>query len=206
MGSDKTIRLGVFGGTFDPPHLGHLILASEAGDQLSLDRVLWVLTPDPPHKQGQLISSLEQRLPLVEAAIQDNPIFALSKVDIERQAPHYAVDTLLQLRKVYPTAQLVYVMGGDSLHDLPTWHAPQEFLAAADELGVMRRPGDEIYLEDLERALPGLHSKLRFVDTPLLQISASDIRRRVANGRPFRYFLTPAVYTLVLQEKLYQQE
>ncbi|MCX8025419.1 MAG: adenylyltransferase/cytidyltransferase family protein, partial [Thermanaerothrix sp.] len=87
-------RLGIFGGTFDPPHVGHLILASEAADQLHLDRVLWVLTPDPPHKRGQPITPLAIRLKLVMAAIQEDPLFELSRVEIDRPGPHYAVDTL----------------------------------------------------------------------------------------------------------------
>ena len=89
-----TQRIGIFGGTFDPPHVGHLILAMEASDQLELDRVLWVLTPDPPHKQGKKITAIETRIKMVQAAIDDDANFILSKVDINRPGPHYVLDTM----------------------------------------------------------------------------------------------------------------
>ena len=122
-----------------------------------------------------------------QAAIQDNPRFVLSRVDIDRTPPHYAVDTLKLLRAQFPAETLVYLMGGDSLRDLPTWRAPQDFVAACEGIGVMLRPGVEIDLEGLNRRLPGLAEKVRFVTAPLLEISASDIRKRIAQGRPFRY-------------------
>ncbi len=105
--------LGLFGGTFDPPHIGHLILASEAYAQLGLERLLWVLTPDPPHKQGQTISALEQRLAMVKLAIQDNPDFQLSTVELDRPGPHFALDTVRIIAEQNPACDLVYLMGGD---------------------------------------------------------------------------------------------
>ncbi|MDT8897401.1 nicotinate-nucleotide adenylyltransferase [Thermanaerothrix sp. 4228-RoL] len=197
-------RLGIFGGTFDPPHVGHLILASEAADQLHLDRVLWVLTPDPPHKRGQPITPLAIRLEMVMAAIQDDPSFELSRVEIDRPGPHYAVDTLRILHDLYPEDRLIYLIGGDSLRDLPTWRQPLEFLKACDGLGVMRRPGDAVDLSYLEAVLPGLERKVMFVDAPLLEISSSQIRQRVAGGKAYRYYLPPQVYALVEKYRLYR--
>ncbi|MFM8321526.1 MAG: nicotinate-nucleotide adenylyltransferase, partial [Chloroflexota bacterium] len=198
------LRLGVFGGTFDPPHLGHLALAAEACDQLNLARVLWVLTPSPPHKADRPVSPLALRLRLLQAAVQDNPAFELSRVDIDRPPPHYAVDTLRFLRARYPGAALVYLMGGDSLADLPGWHAPGEFLAQADQVGVMCRAGEVIELEALEAQLPGLQAKLRFVDAPMLEIASSDIRRRIRERRSYRYFLSGPVLQLIEQMQLYR--
>ena len=106
------MRIGVFGGTFDPPHIAHLILADECRHQLELDRVLWVLTQTPPHKLGQVISPLEQRLALLQAALAGEGAFQISRADIDRPAPHYAVDTLRILRTENPTDSLVYLMGG----------------------------------------------------------------------------------------------
>ncbi|HVN54734.1 MAG TPA: nicotinate-nucleotide adenylyltransferase [Anaerolineaceae bacterium] len=200
------LRIGIFGGTFDPPHLGHLILAEEARDQLRLERLLWVLTPDPPHKQGQAVSAVSPRLELVQAAIGDNPAFELSRVDLDRPGPHYALDTVLRLQKQFPGADLVYLIGGDSLHDLPTWHCPRELLAACAALGVMRRPEDRINLGRLEREIPGISAKLEWIDAPLLEISSHEIRRRVAEGRPFRYYLPEKVYHLILAGGLYHTE
>lgn len=198
------MRLGIFGGTFDPPHIGHLILASEAFHQLELERVLWVLTPHPPHKRDQTISSLEQRLELVQAAVEPDPHFELSRVDIDRQPPYYAADTVELMRAQYPDAELIYLLGGDSLHDLPIWHDPRRFVRACDEIGVMRRPGDEVDLVRLEQQLPGLTARLRFFDTPLIGISATGIRRRIAENLPFRYFVPLPVYRLIATQDFYK--
>ncbi len=197
-------RLGIFGGTFDPPHVGHLILAAEARDQLDLDCTIWVLTPDPPHKRGQNISPLPQRLRMVELAIGDDAGFRLSHVDIERPGPHYSVDTVGMLREQYPDRELFYLMGGDSLHDLPNWRRPNDFLGLLDGIGVMRRPGDDIDLSELMEKLPELKHKLNFVTAPLLEISAQQIRRRAREERAFRYYLLPSIYEFIQREKIYQ--
>jgi len=198
-------RLGLFGGTFDPPHLGHLVLADEARSQLCLERVLWILTPDPPHKDDQQLTALAHRLDMLTAAISDNPTFRISRVDIDRPAPHYAVDTVRLLAETYPHEELIYLMGGDSLDDLPTWHTPRQFVEACDGIGVMRRPGDRVALKSLEKTLPGLTQKVRFIDAPLLEISSSDIRSRVSQGKPVRYTLPAPVYQIILERKLYQK-
>ena len=195
--------IGIFGGTFDPPHLGHLILAAEARAQLGLERLLWVLTPNPPHKQGQSIAPLPQRLEMVKLAIEHDPQFELSNVDMSRPGPHYALDTVQLLAGQNPGAKLVYLMGGDSLRDLPTWHRPAEFVSACHLIGVMRRPGDAVELATLEKSLPGLSAKVRFVEAPLLEIAAREIRARIAEGRPFRYFLPEGVYEYIISQGLY---
>lgn len=198
------MRIGIFGGTFDPPHLGHLILAMEACGQLNLDRLLWVVTPDPPHKTGQSISPVKLRLRLIKAAIGDDPFFEVSRIELERPAPQYAVDTIRDLRTHFPGSEMVYLMGGDSLHDLVEWHQPQLLVSLADGIGVMRRPGDLVDLTLLEQQLPGITAKLAFVDAPLLEISSRQIRERVQAGRPFRYYLPPAVYEQILALDLYR--
>jgi nicotinate-nucleotide adenylyltransferase len=199
------MRLGVFGGTFDTPHVGHMILAAEALAQLRLDRLLWVLTPDPPHKQDHTVSSSEQRLELVQAALAGDPAFELSRVELDRPGPHYAVDTVRLLRTQFPGAALFYLIGGDSLRDMPTWHAPRALVAAVDGFGVMRRPGDAIDLQRLEEIMPGVSAKTHFIEAPLLEISASEIRERITSGQPFRYYLLPAVYELIVAKKYYRQ-
>jgi nicotinate-nucleotide adenylyltransferase len=195
--------LGLFGGTFDPPHVGHLILSAEADSQLGLDRLLWVLTPDPPHKQGQKITPLEHRLAMVQLAISDNPRFELSTVEIDRSGPQYALDTLKITAAHNPSADLVYIMGGDSLVDLPAWFRPTDFVAALKYIGVLRRPGDSIDLPDLEKIIPGISSKVRYLKAPLLDIAAHEIRQRIADGRPFRYYLPDTVYDYILENNLY---
>ena len=196
-------RIGLFGGTFDPPHVGHLILASEACAQLDLDRVLWMLTPIPPHKLDQPITLLEHRLAMVECAIADNPSFELSRIELDRPGPHYTLDTVHLIQETSPSTDVILLIGGDSLHDLPQWHQPRELISVCRGIGVMRRPGDSIDLASLEGSLPGIQDKIRFVDAPLLEIASSEIRRRCANREPFRYYLTQPVYTYILEHHLY---
>jgi len=198
-------RIGLFGGTFDPPHIGHLILASEAQSQLELTRLLWTLTPEPPHKQDQPITPIEHRLAMVNLAIANNPSFELSRLELDRPGPHYTLDTIKLVVEQNPEAEIVPVIGGDSLHDLPTWHHPQELLYAAHWIGVMRRPGESANLEELELELPGISSKVHYVDAPLLEIASREIRSRIADGRPFRYYLPDPVYHYINQHHLYHQ-
>ncbi len=196
--------IGLFGGTFDPPHVGHLILSAEAAAQLGLDRLFWVLTRDPPHKQGVPITPLEDRLAMVKLAILDNPQFELSSLEIDRPGPQYALDTVYFIANHDPSVEIAYLMGGDSLRDLPTWHRPKELVSALRYIGVLRRPGDSIDLPALERIIPGLTAKVRYLDAPLLDIAAHEIRDRIVQGRPFRYFLPPAVYGYILEHNLYR--
>jgi len=198
------LRIGIFGGTFDPPHIAHLVLASEAYYQLGLDRLLWVLTPFPPHKQGRKILPLQTRLDLLSAALDPEPAFELSRVEIDRPPPHYALDTLQILGKRFLGDELIYLIGGDSLHDLPTWHQPQQVLSACTALGVMRRPEDQVDLAVLEGQLPSITDKVRWIEAPLLEISASDIRRRIAQGQPHRFFLPDGVYNIIHDRHLYR--
>jgi nicotinate-nucleotide adenylyltransferase len=197
------MRLGILGGTFDPPHNGHLRLAQAAREQLRLDKVLWVLTADPPHKQGQVISPIADRLALVQAALAGEPACELSRVDIDRPGPHWAADTVRLLARQYPGAQLIYLMGGDSLRDLPTWGRPLEFLAHCS-LGVLRRPGDAIDLAELERVLPGVSAKVAFVDAPPLDIASNEIRARIRAGEPLADLVPEAVAHIIIERGLYR--
>ena len=125
-------KLGIFGGTFDPPHIGHQILAAEAVAQLKLDRVLWVLTPDPPHKQGLKFAPVEARQAMVSTVIANNTAFEYSRVDIDRKGPHYAYDTVRLIAAQHPGMEISYLIGEDSLMDLPSWHRPHDFVGGCD--------------------------------------------------------------------------
>jgi nicotinate-nucleotide adenylyltransferase len=197
-------RIGIFGGTFDPPHIGHLILAGEAEGFLNLDRLLWLLTPDPPHKSGQQLTGWQHRQAMLKLCLANNPGFELSRLDIERPGPHYAADTLQILAEQDPTAELIFIMGGDSLRDLPTWHKPHDFIRSCHSLGVMRRPGDSIDLVELEALIPGISAKVCFMDAPLLDISSRQIRQRIIEDRPFRYYVTSPVFTYIEKHQLYR--
>lgn len=200
-----TQRIGIFGGTFDPPHLGHLILAAEAFDQLKLGKLYWVLTPDPPHKRAQRLTPIEIRFQLVKAAIRNNRSFVFSRVDMDRPGPHFTLDTVKIIKSHHPKAEIFYMIGGDSLHDFPNWHQPQELLENLAGLGVMRRPGDKVNLDVLEKSLPGITEKLIFIDAPLLEIASHEIRNRIYFGKPFRYYLPNSVYKIILNKKYYSE-
>jgi nicotinate-nucleotide adenylyltransferase len=198
------VRIGVFGGTFDPPHIGHLILADEACQQLNLDHVLWVPTARPPHKLEEEITSIQQRVDLVEAAIHNNDRFILSRIDIDRPPPHYAVDTMGLLKAIDTSSELIYLMGGDSLVNLSQWHRPMDFVADCSGLGVMRRAGAETRLAEIEHQIPGISEKVSWIETPLIEISAHEIRSRIRNGLSYRYYLPSVVYNLVEERGLYR--
>lgn len=195
---------GVFGGTFDPPHLGHLVLADEGRAAFGLSRVLFVVTGQPPHKPHEPITPLDARLAMVEAAICHNPAFVISRADIDRPGPHFAVDTLRWLAGGDPESSFVYLMGADSLRDLPTWHTPGGFVAACAFLGVMRRPDVEPDMTALESQLPGLSAKVRYFDAPFVGISAHDIRTRVRSDRPYRYLVSQGVADIIERQGLYR--
>lgn len=196
--------LGIFGGTFDPPHLGHLILAAEALQQLQLTRVLWVLTPQPPHKPGQKITSLRHRQEMLSGMLAQVPGFELSMSEAERPGPHYTIETLRLLQKQFSGDELVLLIGEDSLRALPTWYQPAEIIAAVAGLGVMRRPGAAADLDLLEAAYPGISAKIRFVGAPQLEISSSTIRQRIVTGGHFQYYLHPQVYAYIQRHQLYR--
>jgi nicotinate-nucleotide adenylyltransferase len=206
-GITTRLRIGIFGGTFDPPHIGHLVLAEIACYDLRLDRVFWVLTEHPPHKQNENITSIDFRLEMLQAAIQDNPYFEISRVDIDRPGPHYAVDTVELIKRAYPHDAIIYLMGGDSLKDLPSWFNPHRFVALIDELGVMWRPGSEsassLNSHEMGNIFPGLPAKIHYLKAPLLDIASSKIRKLAAQSGPFRYYVTDAVYQTIRKHKLY---
>jgi nicotinate-nucleotide adenylyltransferase len=198
------MRIGIFGGTFDPPHIGHQILAAEALEQLKLDQIFWVLTPYPPHKIQQKITTLTHRLRMVELAIEGNHKFILSRVDIDRQPPHYAVDTMSILRKQAPDDEFYYLMGMDSLYDLPAWHCPTDFVDLCNGIVVMVRQGEILETSKLDNEITGLDSKLHYLKTPIIEISASDIRTRIGDGKQYRYFVPEKVYQYIVNNHLYK--
>ncbi len=196
-------RLGIIGGTFDPPHYGHLVLAENARVQLELDTVLFVPAARPPHKPEQPMTPAHHRTAMVEAAIADNPAFALSRVDLDRPGPHYTVDMLGILGEAYGGATLFFVMGGDSLAEFLSWRDPAGILAQA-HLAVMKRPGWEADLASLEDELPDIRERLVWLDAPRLEISGTALRCRVREGLPIRYLVPPPIRRYVDECGLYR--
>jgi nicotinate-nucleotide adenylyltransferase len=195
-------RVGVLGGTFDPPHYGHLALAEAALTQLELAQVLFVPAGSPPHKPGRPITAAHHRAAMVEAAVAGQPAFALSRVDLDRPGPHYTVDMLALLRQALPGSELYFLLGSDSLHDLPSWRDPAGIVRQAC-LAVLGRPGWEADWEALERAVPGLRGRLVRLEAPLLAISSTDLRWRARQGLPLTGLVPPAVEEYILQHGIY---
>ncbi len=197
-------KIGLFGGTFDPPHIGHLILASEAVHQLGLSRLLWMLAPDPPHKLDQPITPLPHRLEMLQRMIEGNPSFEISRLEIDRPGPHYTIDTVRLLSQLEPKADITLLLGGDSLRDLPTWRLCSDLVAEVSKIGVMRRPGDPFDMPALEAKIPGVTEKVAFIDAPLQDLASREIRRRVANGEAYQYYVHPSVYEYIETQQLYR--
>jgi nicotinate-nucleotide adenylyltransferase len=203
-GTTRSQRLGVFGGTFDPPHLGHLIIATELRHALSLDRVLFVPAGRPPHKRAQIIGEDERRLAMLRLALADAPNFDVNLVDLDRHGPSYTADTIDLLHEQLQPAELVFLMGEDSLRDLPAWHEPERIVARA-ELGVARRPGVELDLAAIYSAVPTACGRVHLVDVPEIGISSRDLRRRVADGRPIRFQVPRSVEDYIRRHGLYRE-
>jgi nicotinate-nucleotide adenylyltransferase len=197
------MRLGIFGGTFDPPHWGHIRLARTALASLRLEKVLWMPTADPPHKRGRSLAPLADRLDMVAAAIHEDPAFALSRVEVDRPGPHFAVDTVALLSAEYSGDQLVYLMGSDSLRDLPGWSRPQDLIRQCT-LGVLRRPDVTVDLERLEELLPGVSRKLEWISGACSPVASHQVRQRVRQDLPIAELVPAAVVSIIEQRALYR--
>ncbi len=197
------MRIGVIGGTFDPIHVGHLILAEEARGRLGLEQVLFVPAGLPPHKVGREITPPERRVEMVRLAIADNEHFALSRVDVDRPGPCYTVDTIRILRDAWGhKAEIYFLMGGDSLLELPTWRHP-DLLLRMCHVVALGRPGYRAEMADLERILPAIAFAIRILDAPRVDVSATAIRQRVRAGRSIRYLVPPPVEQYIYRHRLY---
>lgn len=191
----------MFGGTFNPPHLGHLLCAQAAADALELDQVLFVPTGRPPHKQIADEPGAEVRAALVAAAIAGDPRFAVSNVEVERAGPSYTADTLRALSSEVPGAELFLVMGGDMALSFHSWHQPEEIIKLAT-LAVVER--DDIDDDAIRRALAGLRVRTAFFSMVRCDISSTLVRSRASGGASLRYLVPDAVADLIEVEQLYR--
>jgi nicotinate-nucleotide adenylyltransferase len=200
------LRLGILGGTFDPPHIGHLVLADEARLALGLEQVLFVPAGTPWRKAGQKLSPREQRLAMVRLAVEDNPNYAVSTLELDREGPSYTAETLTALRDQFGReAEFFLIMGADSLDDFPHWHEPQRILELA-RLAVTERPEleDEGFGEVLADELAtAMRARVVWLQMPRIDISASAVRERVRQGLSIRYWVPLAVEEYIRQHGLY---
>jgi nicotinate-nucleotide adenylyltransferase len=201
-------HIGLMGGTFDPIHHAHLIVAEEVRAQLDLAEMVFIPAGNPPHKAERGNTDARHRLAMVQLAIASNPCFTVSRVEVDRPGPSYLVDTLRILHRQWgPDIFLSFVIGWDSLGEFHTWYDPRGILAQLTYLIVVRRPGyvdTGDYNKQLEARLPGITERIRIVDVPQLDISSTDLRRRVAEGRPIKYQTPEAVERYIVEQHLYQ--
>ena len=211
-------RLGVLGGTFDPPHIAHLALAQTAYEQLDLDLVLWAPAGQPPHKRPSPAESshtpgpadqytpspAHHRLAMTRLTIADCPHFALCRLDLDRPGPHYTADLLALLAREYgPQTAFWFLVGEDSLRDLGKWHQPDRILGAC-RLAVYRRSGPPIDWATLERLVPGIQSQIDWLDSPPIDLSSTEIRQRVRSGLPIRHQVVAPVDDYIQHHQLYR--
>jgi nicotinate-nucleotide adenylyltransferase len=190
------------GGTFNPPHVGHLICAQEALTALRLDTVVWVPAGVPPHREIESDPGADARFEMCELTVAGDERFSLSRVELEREGPSYTVDTLRSMRAQAPDDELVLILGGDQAASLRSWHEPEEVLALATIAVVERtgwpRPAIGVRLSGLRGA-----ERLVFFDMPRVDVSSSMVRRRARSGQPIRYLVTDRVADYIGAHGLY---
>jgi len=200
-------RIGIFGGTFDPVHVGHLIMAEQCREAGQLDQVWFVPAARPPHKQDQALTSFAQRVEMLALAIAGMPAFRVDELEKDRPGPSYTAVTLEELERRHPQTTFALLLGSDCLPDLPGWHRPERILELA-ELLLFARPGWPVIPEREMRAALHLSEHaplwLRVIQAPLIDIASGDLRQRAAKQRSLRFLVPRAVETYILEKKLYQ--
>ena len=200
---DGVNRLGILGGSFDPVHMAHLIIAESVREALDLDLVLFLPASHQPLKEGRPVTPIEHRVAMVELAIANNPHFALSRVDGDRPGPSYTVDTLRILADQWGAPQMWFIVGSDSLVTFPRWRDPEGILAQA-RLAVVLRPGVAFDPAFPGFDIPQLDTSIDWIDAPHVDISSTDLRRRLSEGRSVRYRVPEAVWEYIAEHGLYR--
>jgi nicotinate-nucleotide adenylyltransferase len=193
-------RIGIMGGTFDPIHMGHLIIAELAKEAGGFDEIWFMPSYQPPHKTPLRSASAEERARMVEEAIRGNPSFRLERLEIERGGVSYTVDTVKELNRLYPEHRFSWIIGGDMVEYLPYWHRLDEIVQHARFFGVAR-PGFRIDPKKLPNCLEG---KITIADMPEFDISSTQIRNRIADGQSIRYLVPDAVRAYITENRLYE--
>jgi nicotinate-nucleotide adenylyltransferase len=196
------LRIGILGGAFNPPHIGHLVCAQEALVQLKLDRVVFMPVGVAPHREIESDPGAEARLEMAELAVSDDDRFEVSRMEVEKEGPAYTVETLATLREESPDDELFLILGGDQAAALGSWHEPEKVLELATVAVFERFSWGRNAIGIKIGRLPGARN-VRYLDMPLLQVSSSAIRRRVREGLPIRYLVQDRVVEYIAQNDLY---
>ena len=202
---EKKVRIGIIGGTFDPIHIGHLIIAQNAISQYQLDRVLFIPTGQAPHKDNRYIVQSAHRLEMIRLSIKDNKDFFFSAMEINEPTTSYTYLTLQQLKHLYPEWDLYFIMGADSLDYFDQWYHPEIICAMASILVAVRDRFDATAVNSkIESIKAQFEADIRLIETPNISVSSRDIRNRVATHEPIRYLVTQAVEEYIERHNLYQ--
>lgn len=199
-------RVGLFGGSFNPIHFGHLILARAISEKLKIDQVLFLPSRQPPHKENAPLAAAAHRARMVMLAIEGEQRFAMDRFDLDREGPSYTIETIAHFRSQRPDSEISLIIGADSLGDLPTWHRASE-LVTSTLIVTAGRSSKPIDWSALENAFGPVHTaRLRdgIVDTPIIDISSTEIRRRIASGESIRYLVPESVRGYIEQHQLYR--
>lgn len=199
-------KIGIMGGSFDPVHNGHLLIAENAYEQLALDEVRFIPTGRSPHKQGKKVTDGVHRLRMVELAIADNPAFLADERELRSDTLSYSCITLQELHKTSPNDEFYFIMGGDSLRDFKTWYHPEQICSCATLVAAIRDDCDREHLMAYAKELEELFSaNVRLIRTPNLSVASSELRSRVAAGETIRYQVPEAVRKYIGNNHLYQK-
>ena len=200
------MRLGILGGTFDPVHYGHLLMAESARETCRLDEVWFLPASDPPHKDNSGITSGKQRAEMLEFAIAGYPEFVVNRMEFDREGKSYTVETLAELRNKRADDELFFIIGGDSLRDLPTWREPQRILELAQIIAINRGREELTPLDQLSDSIgTAATSRIEAIAMPAIDLSSTNIRERVRNQRSIRFQLPRAVEAYIDENKLYAE-
>lgn len=191
------MEVGIFGGTFNPPHMAHLVAAESVRDHLKLDKVIFVPASIPPHKLNEKIIPAKQRLKMVSLAIEENPLFELCDIELQREGPSYTIETVLALKAKYPKDSFHLIMGIDLLIDFDSWKEPGRILEEC-RVVAMNRPGFDLAMVDKDLLL-----RIELVNVPSVDVSSTSIRRRVMSGRSIKYLVPSAVEEYIYSNSIY---
>jgi nicotinate-nucleotide adenylyltransferase len=201
------MRVGIFGGTFDPVHLGHLIIAEQSREQAGLDQVWFVPSARPPHKLDRSVTPFDRRAEMLQLAIAGQPDFRVELIEKDRPGPSFTADTLGDLKRVHPENELFLILGADCLPDLPKWHDPTRILELSTLL-VASRPGCAVWKPEQLAEAVGLAVptgvRMQQIDNPLVEIASQDLRRKAAEGRSLLFLVPRAVEVYIREKNLYR--
>lgn len=186
-------KIGILGGTFDPPHIGHLIIANEVLDQVGLDEIRFMPNHEPPHKVRNSGTSIKDRLDMIELAIEGHPYFSIETIELKKEGPSYTYDTIKELKERAAKAEYYFIIGADMVEYLPHWHKIEELIKLVQFIGT-NRPNYE-----LKSTYP-----IRFVEVPMIEVSSSMIRRRIQTGKTIKYLLPDSVIRYIGEKQLYE--